>query len=107
MTVSNRNDTNTPAAVPYLPLTSFHSHHRSAGIPSSFPLQTSSLTVNGVAKSTKSGLRSKDLATGRYPAQVLNINNAARNLLEIIAIAPRSECGEYPISISTSGRGDH
>jgi Flp pilus assembly protein TadG len=106
MTVSNWNDTNTLAAVPYLPLTSFHSHHRSAGIPSSFPLQTSSLTVNGVAQSTKRGLRSKDLATGRYPAQVFNINNAARNLLEIIANAARSDTGDYPIRIYTIGMGD-
>jgi Flp pilus assembly protein TadG len=100
------NSTNTLAAVPYLPLTSFHSHHRSAGIPSSFPLQTSSLTVNGVAQSTKRGLRSKNLATGRYPAQVFNINNAARNLLEIIANAARSDSGDYPIRIYTIGMGD-
>jgi Flp pilus assembly protein TadG len=100
------NSTSTLAAVPYLPLTSFHSHRRSAGIPSSFPLQTSSLTVNGVPQSTKRGLRNKNGATGRYPAEVFNINNAARNLLEIIANAARSDNGDYPIRVYTIGMGD-
>jgi len=100
------NSTSTLAAVQYLPLQSFHSHHRSAGIPTSFPLQTASLTVNGVAQSTKRGLRSKNVSTGRYPAQVFNINNASRNLLEIIANAARSDNGDYPIRIYTIGMGD-
>jgi Flp pilus assembly protein TadG len=90
----------------YLPLKSFHSHRRSAGIPTSFDLQTASLTVNGVAQSTRRGLRNKDVKTGRYPAEVFNINNAARNLLEIIANAARSDNGDYPIRIYTIGMGD-
>jgi hypothetical protein len=87
-------------------LQSFHAHRRSAGIPTSFPLQTSSLKVNGVAQSTKRGLRNKNTSTGRYPAEVFNINNAARNLLEIIANAVRNDTGDYPIRIYTIGMGD-
>ena len=90
----------------YLPIQSFHAHRRSAGIPTSFPLQTSSLTVNGVAQSTKRGLRDQNTTTGRYPAEVFNINNAARNLLEIIANAARGDAGDYPIRIYTIGMGD-
>ena len=37
--------------VPWLPLTSFHTHHRSGGIPTSFPLQSNTLKVDGVAQS--------------------------------------------------------
>ena len=38
---------------------SFHAHRRSAGIPSSFPLQSPTLTVKGVAQSIKRGLRNR------------------------------------------------
>jgi Flp pilus assembly protein TadG len=106
MTVSHWNSTSTLSEVRYLPLQSFHSHRRSSGIPTSFPLQTSALKVNGVAQSTKRGLRNKNSSTGRYPAEVFNINNAARNLLEIIANAARNDTGDYPIRIYTIGMGD-
>ena len=44
---------------------------------------------------------------GRYPADVCNINNAARNLVEIIANAARSDvAGDYPIRIYTIGMGE-
>jgi hypothetical protein len=105
--VANWNDTTTLAQVPYLPLTSSHAYHRSSGIPTSFPLQTSSLTVNGSTQSSVRGLRDKNGATGRYPAQVFNINNAARNLLEIIANEARSDDdGDYRIRIYTIGMGE-
>jgi Flp pilus assembly protein TadG len=94
------------AAIPYLPLTSTHSHWRSSGIPTTFPLQTNALTVNGVAQSTKRGLRNFNAGAGRYPAEIFNINNAARNLLEIIANAARNDDGDYPIRIYTIGMGD-
>jgi Flp pilus assembly protein TadG len=94
------------AAVPLLPVRSFHGHHRSSGIPTSFDLQTNSLTVRGVPQSTIRGLRQKDVPTGRYPAQVWNINNAARNLLEIIANQARNDDGDYPIRIYTIGMGE-
>ena len=45
-------------------------------------------------------------ANNRYPAEVFNINNAARNLLEIIANAARNDDGDYPIRIYTIGMGD-
>ena len=46
-------------------------------------------------------------AAGLYPADVWNINNASRNLLEIIADAARSETsGDYRIRIYTIGMGE-
>jgi Flp pilus assembly protein TadG len=93
--------------IPFLPLTSFHANHRSAGIPTSFPLQTASLKVNGTAQNVRRGLRDINAATGRYPAEVFNINNAARNLVEIISDAARSDAGgDYKIRIYTIGMGE-
>ena len=100
------NSTQTLAQVPHLPAMSWHEHHRSSGIPTSFPLQTASLTVNGSTQSTIRGLRNWDAGPGLYPAEVFNINNAARNLLEIIADAARSDVGDYPIRIYTIGMGE-
>jgi Flp pilus assembly protein TadG len=94
------------AAVPYLPLTSWHANHKSSGIPTTFPLQVNYLTVNGTAQSSARGLRNKNATTGRYPADVWNINNAARNLVEIVANAARADTGDYPIRIYTIGMGE-
>jgi Flp pilus assembly protein TadG len=104
------NSTNTPFTAnalwpKYLPVMSNHTHHRSSGIPTAFPLQTAALTVNGVAQMGTRGLRNFDAAAGKYPAQVFNINNAARNLVEIIANAARSDVGDYRIRIYTIGMG--
>jgi hypothetical protein len=104
------NSTNTPYSAntawpKYLPVASLHKYHRSTGIPTSFPLQTSSLTVNGMAQSSARGLRDFDSAAGKYPAQVFNVNNAARNLVEIIANAARNDVGDYHIRIYTIGMG--
>ena len=100
------NSTQTLTQVPHLPPMSWHEHHRSAGIPTSSPLQTASLTVNGSTQSSTRGLRNWDAGAGRYPAEVFNVNNAARNLLEIIADAARSDVGDYPIRIYTIGMGE-
>jgi Flp pilus assembly protein TadG len=101
------NSTAVLAGVPQLPVeASFGAQdHRSGGIPTTFPLQTNTLMVNGMAQNARRGLR--DLAgNGRYPAQVFNINNAARNVLEIIADRARDdEDGDYPIRIYTIGMG--
>lgn len=94
-----------PAWPKFMPLTSSHKYHVSSGIPTSFPLQTSSLTVDGVPQSATRGLRDFDAASGRYPAEVHNINNAARNLVEIIADAARNDTGDYRIRIYTIGMG--
>jgi Flp pilus assembly protein TadG len=99
--------TATHPSVPWMPLTnrSFHYEHRSAGIPTTFELQTNALTVNGTAQSSTRGLR--DINAGRYPAHVININNAARNLVEIIANAARADTGgDYPIRIYSIGMGE-
>jgi Flp pilus assembly protein TadG len=98
------NSTATVPQVPYLPVTTWHAHHRSPGIPTTFPLQTSSLRVNGAAQNVIRGLRHYDAAKGQYPAEVFNINNAARNVLEIIADAARNDAGgDYKIRIYTIG----
>jgi Flp pilus assembly protein TadG len=99
------NGTTIPVYARWMPATSLHNNHRSAGIPTTFPLQTSVLTVNGVPQSTARGLR--DLTSGRYPSQIWNINNAARNLVEIIANAARdeTEAGSTRVRIFTIGMG--
>jgi Flp pilus assembly protein TadG len=103
---TNWNATTTIPALPFLPPTTLHTHHRSVGIPTSFPLQTSSLTVNGSAQNSVRGLRNFNVAAGKYPADVFNINNSARNALEIIANAARNDVGgDYPIRIYTIGMG--
>jgi hypothetical protein len=87
-----------------MPANSFHTHHRSTGIPTQFPLTSNSLTVDGTVQATARGLRNK--VGTRYPAEVWNINNAARNLIEIIADAARSDNGDYKIRIYTIGMGE-
>jgi Flp pilus assembly protein TadG len=92
-----------PVAARWLPATSAHIHHRSAGIPTAFPLQTNALKVDGAPQDVARGLR--DLTAGKYPSQVFNVNNAARNLLEIIANEARNDNGDYRIRIYTLGMG--
>jgi Flp pilus assembly protein TadG len=95
-------DTN--AAWPrFMPAASAHKYHVSSGIPTSFPLQTAALTVDGLPQSSTRGLHNP--VGGRFPADVHNINNAARNLVEIIANAARSDAGDYHIRIYTIGMG--
>jgi hypothetical protein len=111
VTVANWNDTTIAPGVPWLPLTSWHTHRRSGGIPTSFPLQVNTLNVNGVPQSTRRGLRhwnpnALGPGQGRYPAEVFNINNAARNLLEIIGNAARNDAGDYKIRVYTIGMGE-
>ena len=56
---------------------------------------------------SRRGLRDLSTAQDRYPADIWNINNAARNLVEIIANAARSDTGgDYPIRIYTIGMGE-
>jgi hypothetical protein len=95
-----------PTPVPYLPVTSWHAFHRSSGIPTSFPLQTAALNVDGASQVSRRGLRHLNVPLGRYPAEVFNINNAARNLVEIIANAARADTGDYRIRIYTLGMGE-
>jgi hypothetical protein len=94
-----------------MPVQSFHSQRRSSGMPSSFPLQSGAITVNGVSQSNPvpagRGLRNFNAAMGRYPADVWNLNNASRNLVEIIANAARDDAdGDYPIRIFSIGMGE-
>ena len=94
------------AGVPRLPSTSWANHARSAGIPATFPLQSATLKVNGAAQTARRGLRNWNVPAGRYPAEVFNINNAARNLVEIISDAARNDNGDYKIRIYTIGMGE-
>ena len=105
------NSIQTNAAIPYLPVKTWHTHHRSAGMPTAFDLQTSTLMVNGTPQNsvTRRGLRNQATYLGvpRYPADVWNTNNAARNVLEIIADQARNDVGgDYKIRIYTIGMGD-
>jgi len=93
--------------VAYLPVTSWHAYHRSSGIPNQFPLMVNTLTVNRTAQNVWRPLRNFNAATGRYPAEVYNINNAARNLVEIISNEARNDVGgDYKIRIYTIGMGN-
>jgi hypothetical protein len=94
-----------PAGVPLLPLATTHQNHRSSGIPTTFPLQSTTLMVNGMPQNVRRGLRNLDVASGRFPADVWNINNSARNVLEIVANQARNDTGDYPIRIFTIGMG--
>jgi Flp pilus assembly protein TadG len=98
------NSTQTLSQVRLLPLQTWHGHGR-AGTRTSFPLVSGALTVNGRAQSAARPLRNRDAVTGRYPAEVFNINNAARNVLEIIANEARNDTGDYKIRIYTIGMG--
>src|SRR4029079_13518451 len=102
---TNWNTTVTLQNVPFLPTLTLHTHHRSSGIPTSFPLQKSTIKVDGSAQTAVRGLRNFNAAQGKYPAEIFNINNAARNVLEIIANDARNDNGDYKIRIYTIGMG--
>jgi Flp pilus assembly protein TadG len=100
------NSTSAYASVPRLPVTSFHSYHRSGGIPTSFPLVSNSLMVDGASQLVRRPLRGTPVS-GQYPSQIYNINNASRNLVEIIASAAKTDAsGDYKIRIYTIGMGN-
>ncbi len=100
------NSTSTIGSLPWMVPQTLQTHHRSSGIPTSFQLQTTTLTVNGQAQNVARGLRHQDVSSGKYPAEVWNINNAARNVLEIMADAARNDVGgDYQIRIFTIGMG--
>ena len=109
VTVSPWTNSTTMASVPYMPVGthSFHTYHRSAGVPTQFPLLTNTLMVNGVAQSTVRALTNYNAGVMRYPATVRNIRNSATNLTEIISNAARSDAtGDFPIRVYTIGMGD-
>jgi Flp pilus assembly protein TadG len=93
-------------AVPYLPIgnRTAHTHRRSVGIPTSFPFVSNTLLVDGMRQDLARPLRNP--TAGRWPADVTNINNTARNVLEIIANDVRNDNGDYRIRIYTIGMGE-
>jgi Flp pilus assembly protein TadG len=95
-----------PSPYDYMPPNTWHSQHRSAGIPTSFPFFDNSLRVDGVAQGTARSMI-LDPTNSRYKTSIWNVNNAARNVLEIVASAARTDSGgDYPIRIYTIGMGD-
>ena len=99
--------TGVPAWAQWMPATSLHNTRRSPGIPFTFPLQTNALNVDGVAQSSASRRGLRDLTGAQYPSQIFNINNAARNLVEIISNTARDEVevGSARVRIYTIGMG--
>ncbi|HEY2432654.1 MAG TPA: vWA domain-containing protein [Vicinamibacterales bacterium] len=106
LTASDFNNVNCASTAQYLPLTSYQANHRSSGIPTSFPLISNTLTVDGGAQAAARPLRDQNGVTHRFPAEVWNINNAARNLVEIVSDAARNDNGDYKIRIYTIGMGE-
>ena len=94
----NVNNQNVNKKIPELPRQSNHPQHASAGIPSAFDLYDATLP----------GQRPLIDPGGKgYKNHVQNANNAARNLLESIANAAKSDTsGAYRIRIYTLGLGD-
>lgn len=98
------NSGTTVPGISWMPAQSAHLHGRSSGIPTAFDLQSDTLTIDGQPQSSVRGLLNP--SGGRYPAHVMNINNAARNLVEIIADAARADTsGDYRIRVYTIGMG--
>ena len=62
--------------------------------------------VNGMPQNSRRPLRNFNAGANRFPAEVWNINNAARNLVEIIADQARNDVGDYRIRIYTIGMGE-
>ncbi len=92
---------------PWMPTQAYVSNARSSGMTNTFPLMTNALTVNGVSQMTKRPMTGTTGPGGRYPAKITNINSAARNLVEIVANAARSDAtGAYPIRIYAIGMGE-
>jgi hypothetical protein len=92
---------------PWMPTQGYISNARSGGMQTTFPLMTNTLTVNGVAQNVRRPMTGTPGPGGKYPAKITNINNAARNLVEIVANAARSDnTGDYPIRIYTIGMGE-
>jgi hypothetical protein len=100
-------ETSKIGAVPWMPTQAYISNSRSSGMPTTFVLASPTLTVNGVVQTTRRPMTGTTGPSGRYPAKVTNINNAARNLVEIIANDARADAtGDYPIRIYTLGMGE-
>jgi hypothetical protein len=105
--VTNATIAPTDLGIDWMPPASFHSEHRSSGMPTSFPLQSSSITVNGVSQASRRGLQHYNATAKKFPATLYNINNAARNLVEIIANEARNDTsGDYKIRLYTIGMGE-
>jgi Flp pilus assembly protein TadG len=83
---------------------------RSGLVPTSFPMQSHTVLVEGSPQDTVRGLDAAGGDTTRWEANPRNVNNAARNLLEIMAAQARSSyagntSAPYPIRIYTIGMG--
>jgi len=93
--------------VPWMPQDAFIANARSSGMPNNFPFQSNTLLVAGASQQSRRGLRNFSSSQNRFPADIWNVNNAARNLVEILADRARADTtGDYPIRIYTIGMGE-
>jgi Flp pilus assembly protein TadG len=93
--------------VQWMPVDAFIANARSGGMPNNFPFQSNALTVDGGSQQSRRGLRNFNTTQNRWPADIWNVNNAARNLVEIIANGARGDTtGDYPIRIYAIGMGE-
>ncbi len=93
--------------VPWMPVDAFIANARSGGMPNNFPFQSNTLLVAGASQQSRRGLRNFNAAQNRWPADIWNVNNAARNLVEILGDRARADAtGDYPIRIYTIGMGE-
>ena len=68
---------------------------------------SNALKVDGAPQSVAAPACGTRRSAVAYPTQIYNINNAARNLVEIIANAARTDTsGDYTIRIYTIGMGN-
>jgi hypothetical protein len=93
-----------PAPYNFMPPNALFTQQSSGGIPTTFPFVSGTLQVDGAAQSSRRPIII-DAASGKAKTSLWNVNNAARNLLEIIANAARNDNGDYKIRIYTIGMG--
>ena len=92
------NAADVPAWAHWMPATSLHTHHRSAGHPDVVSAAGQHADRRTASPQSSAGPRPRvpgPCSGNEYPGQVCNINNAARNLVEIIANAARDDVGDY------------
>jgi hypothetical protein len=90
--------------IPFLPVASLHPNPSSAGMPTTFPLETPGLAGQRTLLRETGGGADED---NPYPSHAQNVAKASRNLAERIAYEIRSDAsGQHRIHIFTLGLGD-
>jgi Flp pilus assembly protein TadG len=94
----------------YMPIGTTHGGRRSATVPAFFPMQTNAINVDGAPQSAVRGLDATYGDATKWEANRRNVNNAARNLVEIISNDARnryagSTIAPFPIRVYSIGMG--